>query len=264
MLQRFWIPIVVFCVFACTPEQSSGVLPPDVSPLDLVSTTSKVEVEVTSLGLDGYISSYDNPVVLGYRVANNGPATTLFFELYEWFPESTSMGWQGDIMERCGLSPLKVEVGAGHTLDSRWIIPTLQQYSSYNSAVEGAGAFLLARNREGDLVAATRIPEPRTGGKPIAVIASSSEDALGVQNEIQRARGAGVVGLEVIMLSGDPPETWYEYELARAVVLARPWGSLGKGARKAIARWVTSGGHLIVLPSPCSDWRDSPFGESFK
>ena len=264
MLQRFWIPIIVLSALACTPEPSSGMLPPDISPLKLVSTTSKVEVDVTFLGLDGYISNYDNPVVMGYRIRNNGPAVTLFFELYEWFPESTAVGWQGDIMERCGLSPLEVAVGAGLALDSKWIIPTIQQNWSYSSGGEGAGLFLLARNRDGDLLAATKIPEPKTGGKPIAVIASSAESALAVQNEIQRARGTGAVGLDVIMLSGDPPDIWYEYELARAVVLARPWVSLGTGARNAIARWVTSGGHLIVLPLLCSDWRDSPLGETFQ
>ncbi len=263
MLQRFLIPSIVLAALACAPEPASLALPLDTNPLELVSITSRVEVTVTSLGLDGYISTYDTPVVLGYRVRNNGPAVTLFFELYEWSPDSMPMAWPGDIMERCGLSPLEVTVGDGLTLDSRWIIPTAQQGWSYNSTVDGAGVFLLARDSGGVLVAATKIPEPRTGGKPIAVIASSAEDALVVQNEIQRAHVADAVGLDVIMLSGDPPETWYEYESARTVVLARPWSSLGTRARKAIVRWVTFGGRLVLLPPLCTDWRDSPFGEAF-
>ncbi len=263
MFQRFLISSIILSMLACAPEPASEVLSPDTTPLELVSTTSKVEVEVTSLGLDGYVSTYDNPVVMGYRIQNNGPAVTLFLELYEWSPDSIPMAWNGDIMDRCGLSPLEVAVGTDRTLDSSWIIPIFQQNWSYGSGVEGAGVFLLARDREGNLVAAARIPEPRTGGKSIAVIASSAEDALVVQNEIRRASVANVVGLDVIMLSGDPPETWYEYESARTVVLARPWSSLGIEAREAIARWVTFGGRLVLLPPLCADWRDSPFGEAF-
>jgi hypothetical protein len=238
-------PILILAMLAassCFPSVLSGVpVPEGVLPTALQPDPPEVAVEVESIGLGGYLASPERPTVARLALSNRGPARTVRVTFEEVVTEG-SPGLYSTMRDR--VAPLDVSLLPGEERRITWIVPVFND-GLMAIAPEKGGLFAVVRDRSGRILGAARAPRTQIYGMPIAVLAESDEVAIAIQDDILKA----VPGTErptVALITGEPPERFWEYEPASAVVLARPFSGLSPSQAVALRRFVAFGGTLVV------------------
>jgi hypothetical protein len=218
-------------------------------PLDL-DKVSPVVVDVLSLGFDGYV--HDGPTVLRYRLTNTQPARKISLEIVEVPPEDTPLFQE--FMEINGVISRRIDLDPGEVHEGRWILPGFR-----TSYIPDARFYLVARDGSDRVVGKGRIPDPELQN-PIIILASSDEQARRIRDSVESEfKNTAYSNPDVLMYFGRLPRIWYEWQMTRAVILARPWSGLGGPAQQSLARWASLGGRLIMVPDACPDWADGPW-----
>jgi hypothetical protein len=245
--------VVALSLAACVGQLGTATSEFEDDPREDLPPEPPVVVEIDRLGLDGYLAN-DTPTVIEYRLRNSGPARKVRLELHEWpLPDHVPVAFT----VAANVTPLELDLGADEERAGQWILPQFAAYPMHGGSDHEV--LLLVRAAGGEVIGATALPEVKTAYWPVAVIAADAELGLEVQEHVHRIDlgQPGYLGRrEVALLLGTPPELWYEYGIAGAVILARPWADLDRKHRLALRRYVAFGGSLYVLPDACPDWRD--------
>jgi len=237
---------LAFAASSCVP--GGGALwepvPTGELPTDLQPDPPEVEIEVVSIGLGGHLAAPERPTVARFALDNRGPARRVRVSFEEVVRES-SAGVMAVMKDR--VAPLEVSLRAGEKREVSWIVPVFNE-GLMALAPDDGGLYAVVRDDSGRILGAVRAPRTQTYGMPIAVLAESDDVALAIQNDILKS----VIGNErpaVVMITGAPPERFWEYDAAPAVVLARPLSGFSPRQRLALRRFVAFGGTLVVPPA---------------
>jgi len=205
-----------------------------------------VALEVERVGLDGHINR-DTPVVLQYRIVNQGDAQDVVMGLQIPAPNSSWLPFPPETV-----APVTLSLTRGEQRTVEWILPALPD-NSMESREEPSKLFLTARDNAGHVVR-TLLPPIRTGWSPTVILAANRDDALRLEQAIHQSDlHAGGERRQLAMVFNGFPEIWYEYLAASTVVLARPCTDLSHEQQAALRRWLHAGGHLGILSGYSGD-----------
>lgn len=214
-------------------------------------------LEVLGAGLEGYVD-HSQPARIHYRIYNSGPPRKIMLGLEQITEGEGTV--PGKILENYGGFRRLFEMPAGVAREGRWIMPRI-----WASRTRETRTMLVARDLDGKTVARADLPDLKFGF-PVLILVREPGDAASIQTALllyvpgKEWSDSSVTRRDVTVAAGRAPANWHEYIPAKMVILARRWAELNSAQRKALTRWVSIGGRLIVSPGSCPDWRTAPWG----
>ena len=212
-----------------------------------------LNLEILGVGLQGHIPIQDEPTVIHYRIYNPGETRKIKFEIENVDPANikNKINRYKSFRQYLNLPPKGFYEG-------KWILPHLYSIPINKNTI-------IIKNLHGKVLA--NIPLPNlTTKSTILILASKPEDASSIQDAILLyTRNWDKTDefrdiQDVIVTSWNIPTIWYEYSPAELIILARKWEDMDGIQQKALTKWVSMGGNLVISPCFSPDWRSSPFG----
>ncbi|MBU2572496.1 MAG: hypothetical protein KKH28_00245 [Elusimicrobia bacterium] len=212
--------------------------------------------EILGAGLEGYFNDYE-PARIHYRIHNPGPPRKITLGLEQLIEGKASV--PVTLIKNHGGFSRQFDMPAGAVLEGRLIVPNPRDFF-----IPKTRNMLTARDLDGQTVARADLPDLKSGS-PVLILVREPRDAAHIQTALllyapRRRSSGGSAAPNVAVLAGRAPGIWHEYTPAKTVILARKWAGLESAQRKALTRWISGGGILVVAPGRCPDWRSAPWG----
>ncbi len=251
------LPLVALLLVGCLGPyglEGPGESEFDSDPRGLLPDSPPIVVKIERIGLEGHVSQ-EAPTVVEFQLDNRGSARQVHLELHEW-PVPIYNSWASSLVG--GATTLTLQLRANDQSKHRWILPRVG-YAHHMDP--GAELLRVVRAEDDEVLGVGTMPDFKNADRHVAVIASSEDVGLDVQQSINRAdmsQGGFSGRYSVALILQSPPDIWYEWDSTAAVILARPWSGLTAPEQTALSRHVVYGDTLHILPQYCDDWRSIP------
>lgn len=228
------------------------ILPPASAGLEAAGPGGSLVLEILGAGFEGYFDD-DGPTGIHYRVRNQGPARKIVLSLERLTKENHSELAAFD--EYYAKFRQQLDLPAGAVREGR-----LTVFNPAYFFMPKTRNTLVAKYQDGTTAARAVIPDLKSGS-PVLILVREPRDAAHIQTALLLyAYEGGSAAPNVAVAAGRAPRIWHEYTPAKTVILARKWAGLESAQRKALTRWVSGGGKLIIAPGCSPDWRSAPWG----
>ena len=239
--------VLVALIGACGGDVDDGLVLDTAVP---ATADSGVSVKILSIGLDRHIPG-NGQFSLKYRLANENAPRTLRLDIQRRHDDISRY------LSGVRIAPQRISLKKGASHEGEWLIPSNTAMGWYvPESGDGDSIFLVVRDdRTNKIVSLTALPALNIHTNPVVVLAATEDLAITFENAVSLQPAKETWNqFETVRLSAFFPSHWFEYEAARAVVLATPLGRLDSPAVAAIQQWVAFGGRAIISAPNAPGW----------